>query len=68
MISKSRFILGQQCLKSLWLDSRNIPTTNPLDKSDKERADIRKELFKYCRLDTFAMYSIYKELIKSART
>ena len=36
-------------------------------KSDKERADLRKELFEYCRLDTFAMYSIYMELIKSAR-
>ena len=37
MISKSKFILGQQCLKSLWLDSKNIPTTNPLDKSANER-------------------------------
>ena len=44
MISKSKFILGQQCLKSLWLDSRNIPTTNPLDKSANERLKAGNEV------------------------
>ena len=31
--------------------------------TDKEIAHTREELFKYCRLDTFAMYEIYMKLL-----
>ena len=37
MLSKSKFILGQQCHKSLWLDIQKIKPTNPLDDSTKSR-------------------------------
>ena len=52
MISKSSFILGQQCNKSFWLDINNIEPTNPPDDGALERlsagnevGDISKELF-----------------------
>ena len=32
MLSKSKFILGQQCNKSFWFDINNIEPTNPLMK------------------------------------
>ena len=31
--------------------------------TDKEITHTREELFKYCRLDTFAMYEIYRKLL-----
>ena len=31
--------------------------------TDKEITHTREELFKYCRLDTFAMYEIYMKLL-----
>ena len=37
MLSKSKFILGQQCHKSLWLDIQKIKPTNPLDTSTENR-------------------------------
>ena len=52
MISKSSFILGQQCNKSFWLDINNIEPTNPPDDGALERlsagnevGDISKKLF-----------------------
>ena len=52
MISKSSFILGQQCNKSFWLNINNIEPTNPPDDGALERlsagnevGDISKELF-----------------------
>jgi len=52
MISKSSFILGQQCNKSFWLDINNIEPTNPPDDGALERlsagnevGNISKELF-----------------------
>ena len=37
MLSKSKFILGQQCAKSLWLDLHNEPPTNEPDDAAKDR-------------------------------
>jgi len=52
MISKSSFILGQQCYKSFWFDINNEEPTNPPDEGALERlsagnevGEISKELF-----------------------
>ena len=52
MLSKSKFILGQQCVKSFWFDVNNIIPTNPADDGAKERlsagnevGDISKDYF-----------------------
>ena len=52
MLSKSKFILGQQCHKSLWLSTKGFEPTNPMDESSKDRlragdqvGDVAKELF-----------------------
>ena len=52
MISKSSFILGQQCNKSFWLNINNIEPSNPPDEGTLDRlsagnevGDISKELF-----------------------
>ena len=37
MLSKSKFILGQQCAKSFWLDLNNVPPTNEEDDAAKDR-------------------------------
>ena len=36
MLSKSKFILGQQCHKSLWLNIKGIEPTNKPDESAQE--------------------------------
>ena len=52
MLSKSKFILGQQCVKSFWLDINNVEPSNPPDDGAKERlsagnevGEISKQLF-----------------------
>lgn len=52
MLSKSKFILGQQCHKSLWLSNNGVKPTNPMDESSKDRlragdqvGEAAKELF-----------------------
>ena len=52
MLSKSKFILGQQCNKSFWFDINNIEPTNPPDEGSLERlnagnevGEISKDLF-----------------------
>ena len=52
MLSKSKFILGQQCTKSFWFDVNNVKPSNPPDDSAKERlsagnevGEISKQLF-----------------------
>ena len=52
MLSKSKFILGQQCNKSFWFDVNKIEPTNPPDNGSLERlsagneiGDISKDLF-----------------------
>ena len=37
MLSKSKFILGQQCKKALWFDAQGYEPTNKEDESAKER-------------------------------
>ena len=37
MLSKSKFIMGQQCHKSLWLDIQKTKPTNPVDASTETR-------------------------------
>jgi hypothetical protein len=44
MLSKSKFILGQQCHKSLWLNANGIKPTNPPDDSSKERLSAGNEV------------------------
>ena len=44
MLSKSKFILGQQCHKSLWLNINGIDPTNPPDESSKDRLSAGNEV------------------------
>lgn len=44
MLSKSKFILGQQCVKSFWFDVNNIKPTNPADDGTKERLSAGNEV------------------------
>ncbi len=37
IISKSSYILGQQCQKSFWLKNNGVPETNPKDEAAEER-------------------------------
>ena len=52
MLSKSKFILGQQCTKSFWFDVNDVKPSNPPDDGAKERlsagnevGEISKQLF-----------------------
>jgi Domain of unknown function DUF83. len=52
MLSKSKFILGQQCIKSFWLDINHVEPTNPPDDGAKDRlragnevGEISKQIF-----------------------
>ena len=50
MLSKSKFILGQQCVKSFWFDINNIEPTNPADEAAEARlsnevGEISKTIF-----------------------
>ena len=56
MLSKSKFILGQQCVKSFWFDINNIEPTNPTDEAAEARlsagnevGEISKEYFQAVR-------------------
>ena len=44
MLSKSKFIKGQQCHKALWLNINGIDPTNPPDESSKERLSAGNEV------------------------
>ena len=44
MLSKSKFILGQQCHKSLWLNISGVNPTNPPDDTSKERLSAGNEV------------------------
>jgi hypothetical protein len=81
MLSKSKFILGQQCVKSFWLDINNIEPTNPPDegasnrlKAGDEVGEISKELFPdgkevpYLPGEQTRMFEITKELIDGGAT
>ena len=37
IISKSSYILGQQCQKSFWFKNNRVPETNPKDEAAEER-------------------------------
>ena len=76
MLSKSKFILGQQCAKSFWLDLNNKPPTNEADDAAKDRlragdevGEIAKEIFPggkevpYLRGKHKEMFDITKDLI-----
>ena len=44
MLSKSKFILGQQCVKSFWFDTNNIEPTNPTDEAAQARLSAGNEV------------------------
>ena len=44
MLSKSKFILGQQCIKSFWLDINHVEPTNPPDDGAKDRLSAGNEV------------------------
>ena len=44
MLSKSKFILGQQCVKSFWFDINNIEPTNPADEAAEARLSAGNEV------------------------
>jgi hypothetical protein len=80
MLSKSKFILGQQCNKSFWFDINNIEPTNPPDEGSLERlsagnevGDISKELFPggieipYLPGEQKKMFELTKECISQAQ-
>ena len=44
LLSKSKFILGQQCIKSFWLDINHVEPTNPPDDGAKDRLSAGNEV------------------------
>ena len=81
MLSKSKFILGQQCAKSFWLDLNDEPPTNEADDAAKDRlragsevGEIAKKIFPggkevpYLRGEYKEMFDITKNLIKEGVT
>ena len=81
MLSKSKFILGQQCTKSFWFDVNNIKPSNPPDDGVKERlsagnevGEISKQLFSggqevpYLPGKEKEMFEITKKLIDEGET
>jgi len=77
MLSKSKFILGQQCNKAFWFDINNEEPTNPPDEGALERlsagnevGDISKKLFPdgkevpYMPGEELKMAEITKEFIE----
>lgn len=46
MISKSSFVLGNQCKKSYWFKQKGYPQTNPEDDAAKERLSAGQEVGK----------------------
>ena len=81
MLSKSKFILGQQCAKSFWLDLNNVPPTNEEDDAAKDRlragdevGEIAKDIFPggkevpYLIGNHKEMFEITKDLIKEGTT
>jgi len=81
MLSKSKFILGQQCNKSFWFDVNNIEATNPPDEGSLERlnagnevGDISKDLFPggvdipYLPGEQKRMFELTKESISQGAT
>jgi len=81
MLSKSKFILGQQCAKSFWLDLNDEPPTNEADDAAKDRlragsevGEIAKKIFPggkevpYLRGEYKEMFDITKNLIKKGVT
>ena len=49
MISKSKFILGQQCKKALWFDVQGYEPTNPADESSIERLRAGNEVGEFAK-------------------
>ena len=81
MLSKSKFILGQQCVKSFWLDINNIEPTNPTDEAAEARlsagnevGEISKTIFPggkevpYLPGESEKMFEITKQLIDEGIT
>ena len=81
MLSKSKFILGQQCNKSFWFNINNVEPTHPPDEGALERlsagnevGDISKELFPggrevpYMPGEQLKMAEITKEYIEEGIT
>ena len=81
MLSKSKFVLGQQCNKSFWFDVNNIEATNPPDEGSIERlnagnevGDISKDLFPggveipYLPGEQKKMFELTKESISQGAT
>ena len=81
MLSKSKFILGQQCNKSFWFDINNVEPTNPPDEGALERisagnevGEISKELFPggkevpYSPGEPLKMATLTKEYIEEGIT
>ena len=44
IISKSSYILGQQCEKSFWFKHNQYPETNPKDEAAQERLEAGDEV------------------------
>ena len=81
MLSKSKFILGQQCVKSFWFDINNIEPTNPTDEAAEARlsagnevGEISKRIFPggkevpYLPGESEKMFEITKQLIDEGVT
>ena len=81
MLSKSKFILGQQCVKSFWFDINNVEPTNPVDESAEARlsagnevGEISKTIFPggkevpYLPGESEKMFEITKQLIDEGIT
>ena len=57
MLSKSKFILGQQCVKSFWFDINNIEPTNPTDEAAEARLSAGNEVGEISRRQGGALSS-----------
>jgi len=81
MLSKSRFILAQQCAKSFWLSAKGIEPTNPPDAAAEDRlragnevGEVSKELFpggidiEYISRDFQAMCDLTAKAIDAGAT
>lgn len=81
MLSKSKFILAQQCSKSFWLSAKGIEPTNPPDAAVEDRlragnevGEVSKELFpggidiEYISRDFQAMCDLTAKAIDAGAT
>ena len=67
-LSKSKYCSAVQCPKMLWLNNGTEASTafaNMAGMQPEEREACRKQLLKYCGLDTLAMVKVWEKLTEA---